>query len=125
MAVFDETDPEWPNQLDWKILQNGAITLYYDSGILREARTWFCEHHYRLYMFDGTQWKTPYDFYDTARDVLGLPDHCGSNLDSFRDCLWSIDVPQEGGAVLVDAPFSEGIFVEVIAREIAVYDCNI
>ena len=101
MAVFDEADPERPNRLGWQILRNGAVTLYFDAKVLEEACVWFREHHYRLYRFDGTQWKTPDDFYDAARGILGLPEYCGNNLDSLRDCLWSIDVPQEGGAILV------------------------
>lgn len=105
MAVFDETDPERPNRLDWKILQNGAITLYFDSHVLEEACIWFREHDYRLYLFDGTRLKTPDDFYAIAKDILSLPEYCGGNLDSLRDCLWSLDVPQEGGTVLVFSRF--------------------
>lgn len=105
MAVFDEADPERPNRLDWQILRNGAVTLYFDAKVLEEACIWFQEHHYRLYRFDGTQWKTPDDFYDAARGILGLPEYCGNNLDSLRDCLWSIGVPQEGGAILVFSRF--------------------
>jgi len=101
MAVFDEADLQRPDQLDWKILQNGAISLYFDRKVLHEACTWFRNHGYQLYLFDCTQWKTLENFYKAAKDILNLPEYCGGNLDSFRDCLWSIDIPQESGAVMV------------------------
>jgi len=44
MAAFDEADPQRPDQLDWKILQNGAISLYFDHNVLHEACTWFRNH---------------------------------------------------------------------------------
>jgi RNAse (barnase) inhibitor barstar len=105
MAVFDELDPERPNRLDWKILRDGAISLYFDSNALEEACAWFCEHNYHLYMFDCTQWRTQKDFYDAAITILHLPDYCGDNLDSIKDCLWSMEVPQEGGAAIIFSRF--------------------
>lgn len=105
MAVFDKLDREMFNRLDWNILKNGAISLYLKPSILETDCVWFREHDYHLYFFDCTQWKTQEDFYDAAKITLHLPDYCGGNLDSFNDCLYSIDIPQEGDAVIIFSRF--------------------
>lgn len=101
MAVFDRSKPPGPLQLDWGILLNGAISLFVKHDSLEEACQWFFEHQYQLYRFDCTDWKSERDFFDIVYSVLNLPAYCGRNLDAFDDCLIDLDVPYEGGAVLV------------------------
>ena len=105
MGLFEMSDPETFNQLDWKILKNGAISIYLKPNILEEACTWFHEHNYRLYFFDCTQWKTQEDFYDAARKVLNLPDYFAGNLDSFNDCLYSVDILKKDDVVIIFSRF--------------------
>jgi hypothetical protein len=50
MTVFDLSNPEQFNQLDWKILQNGAVSLYIDHAILTDDCIWFGEQHYHKMM---------------------------------------------------------------------------
>jgi RNAse (barnase) inhibitor barstar len=110
MASFELADPERPNRLDWRILLNGAISLFSNRVALDEACKWFDEHQYLTYRFDCTGWTTEEIFYAEMRETLHLPDYCGGNLDSLSDCLAGIAIPYDGGAIVVFDRF--GAFVK-------------
>jgi RNAse (barnase) inhibitor barstar len=101
MAAFELADPDRPNRLDWRILLNGAISLFSSQIALDEACKWFDEHQYLTYRFDCTRWTTEETFYAEMRETLNLPDYCGGNLDSLSDCLADIAIPYDGGAIVV------------------------
>jgi RNAse (barnase) inhibitor barstar len=100
MAVFDLSNPEQFDQLDWKILQNGAVSLYLDPNILEADCTWFRDRNYREYRFDGTAWLTREDFYTAMDQQLTLP-YSSGNLDTLRDLLMDLEVPHESGTIFV------------------------
>lgn len=103
MAVFTQANM---HQLDWLILRDGPIALYFNEREMEEACHWFENHVYRVYRFNSIMWASgKEDFYETIGQALSFPNYCGHNLDSFRDCLSYVEVPQEGGIVLTFLQF--------------------
>lgn len=98
MAPFMRGSVEDHQRLDWQILRNGAVSLYYDREVFEESCEWFRQQTYQVYIFDASHWKTPFDFYNELALALHI-ENC-MNLDALSDCLVDIDVPYEGGCVL-------------------------
>ena|SRR5262245_40188546 len=99
MAVFKNDPQEW-DRLDWRLFQNGAVALYHRHSVLTEDTAWFQRAGYKVYALEAARWKTPQDFHDEAKRVLGFPDYYGRNLAAWLDCLSDLEVPQQGGVVL-------------------------
>lgn len=87
-------------RLDWSILVNGAISLYFRQDVLLEDIVWFKQNGYLVYRFDCSKWLSKELFHSDLMDVLPLPDYYGKNLDALNDCLIELDIPEEGGCVL-------------------------
>ncbi|HLM62072.1 MAG TPA: barstar family protein [Pyrinomonadaceae bacterium] len=100
MAAFRD-DPDDFQQLDYALLQNGSINLYYRPKLLAEDVEWLATHNYQIDNFDCTAWQTEEDMYSAFATTLDFPDYFGRNLAALNDCLRDIEVPKEGGRVLV------------------------
>jgi len=98
MAVFHGDDF---NRLDWRLLQNGAVTLYHQLSVLAADIGWLTEIGYLIHDFDCTGWACQNDFHDAVTGELRFPDYYGRNIAAFNDCLSDLEIPDEGGAVLV------------------------
>jgi RNAse (barnase) inhibitor barstar len=98
MAVFQGDDF---NRLDWRLLQNGSISLYHRLLILRDDMAWLVDHGYSVYEFDCNAWKSRDDFHDAMSATLNFPGYYGRNIAAFNDCLSDLEIPDEGGSVLV------------------------
>ena len=100
MAFFrDETEDF--QRLDWSLLQNGAITLYYRPEFLTEDAEWLKTHYYRLDTFDCSAWGSVEDMHEAIAAGLDFPDYYGRNLDALNDCLTDIEIPEASGRVLI------------------------
>jgi RNAse (barnase) inhibitor barstar len=99
MAVFHGDDDY--QRLDWALLQKGAVSLYHSSAILAEDVAWLAAHGYVVHDFDCAAWKSEDDFHDAVSTSLNFPGWYGRNSDAFNDCLSDIEIPEEGGCVLV------------------------
>lgn len=99
MAAFKKEINEL-SRVDWRLLQNGAINLYYRRAILDEDVGWVREHEYTVFTFDCTRWKSEAAFHDDVSRTLGFPDGYGRNLDAFNDSLSDLAVPDDGGVAL-------------------------
>ncbi len=99
MAIFH--GDEDINRLDWRLLQNGAINLYYRLSILEEDIAWLVDHGYLVHEFDCTTWTSQSDFHDAISAKLNFPSYYGQNIAAFNDCLSEIEIPDNGGSVLV------------------------
>lgn len=51
MAIFRD-EAEKFQRVDWKLLQNGAVTLYFRSQVLLEYLEWLNRHDYRVDSFE-------------------------------------------------------------------------
>ena len=48
MTSFTDDPDEW-QRLDWQLLQNSAITLYFHMPVLEADAAWFAAHDYRVF----------------------------------------------------------------------------
>lgn len=100
MAVF-RNQAEQFQQLDWMLLQNGAITLYRRSLLLEEDVEWLRGHDYRVDRFDCSHWDSESAMHEAFSFGLGFPEYYGHNIHALNDCVSEIEIPVEGGRVLV------------------------
>jgi RNAse (barnase) inhibitor barstar len=98
MAYFDQEDLGLP---DWHIFQNGWVVLYWRQEILSADINRLAARGYKVFQFDGEGWTAPADALSDLGRTLSFPHYYGQNLDAFNDCLGDIDVPMDGGVVLV------------------------
>lgn len=99
MAVF-HNEPKTCQRLDWSLLQNGSITLYHSPEILAEDVEWLKVHRYRIDCFDCSGWDSEV-MHEAFASGLTFPDYYGRNLAALEDCLSDVEIPEEGGRVLV------------------------
>ena len=98
----------WPgdsDRLDWALLRNSPVTLYFSRHVLDECVTWLRQHQYEVHSFDCSAWPTEEAFHREVGRALGFPNYYGGNLAAFNDCLCDIDVPPDGGVALVFTSF--------------------
>jgi hypothetical protein len=100
MSVFGVDPSEW-QRLDWQLLQNGAVALYFSTDVLSEDLRWLREHGYELHEFDCEQWTSQELVHSDFKRVLKFPDYYGNNLDALNDCLSDLAIPSDGGTALV------------------------
>ena len=99
MAIFRHD--EECQRLDWELLQNGAVSLYFRREVLAEDIEWLKEHDYRVDTFECSGWLSESEMHEALSCGLQFPDYYGRNLDALNDCISDIEVPEEGGRVLV------------------------
>ena len=88
-------------RVDYALLQNGAVTLYWRLAYLEEDITWLTAHGYNVHRFNAASWGSEADMHsDLARD-LAFPDYYGRNLDALNDSLSDLDLSAEGGMAIV------------------------
>jgi hypothetical protein len=100
MAIFRDDANPW-NQLDWRLLQNGAVTLYSRPEILAEDLAWLAANHYVIDRLDCSAWTTAAAVFGGLAAALAFPAYYGENLEALSDCLGTLAIPDEGGRVLV------------------------
>jgi RNAse (barnase) inhibitor barstar len=100
VAVFKDDPEEW-QRLDWQLLQNSPITLYFSPSVLDADAAWFVEQRYRALYFRAADHASSEELLAALGKVLGFPEYYGRNLDAFNDCLSEVDVPDVGGLLLV------------------------
>ena len=112
MAFFKrkEKAPAEVQRLDWKLLERGAVALYYKSSVLSADLAWFRQQNYTIHEMNAVNWEKPEDFHVEAQRVLHFPSYYSKNLASWIDCLAELPVPDESGTVIVLRRF------EVFAR---------
>lgn len=101
MTVFNANDVS-DQQLDWTILRDGGVALYWRPEVLEGDITWLRSNGYRIIEFDAGEWNSEGQMHEALMPRLSFPDYYGRNLDALNDCMWEdIEIPDEGGLVLV------------------------
>jgi RNAse (barnase) inhibitor barstar len=100
MAIFRDDANPW-NQLDWRLLQNGPVSLYARPDFLAEDLAWLAANHYAIDRFDCRTWTTAAAVHAALSSALSFPDYYGENLDALNDCLSTLAIPDVNGRVLV------------------------
>ena len=94
--------------MDWQILVNGSISLYYDRVILEKDIQRLRSAGYQLHIFDFHAIKTKEVFHKKVKEELKFPDYYGENISAFSDCLmFDLSIPEEGGVAIVLKSFDE------------------
>ncbi|HTE46080.1 MAG TPA: barstar family protein [Gemmatimonadaceae bacterium] len=103
MAFFKrkEKAPAEVQRLDWKLLERGAVALYYKSPVLSADLAWFRQQAYTVHEVNAAPWSAPADFYADAQQAFNFPVHYSRNLASWIECLAELPVPDESGTVIV------------------------
>lgn len=99
--AFSPTDPEVFQRIDWRLLQNGSITMYYRPEVLAEATEWLESLGYWLDIFDCSKWDNEAMMLEEIPDKLELDECYGRNLNALNDCLSGIEIPESSGRVIV------------------------
>ncbi|HEY9758293.1 MAG TPA: barstar family protein [Oculatellaceae cyanobacterium] len=100
MSSFANSPDEW-QRLDYQLLQNGAVNLYFNQQVLSEDTAWLKNHGYVIHVLNAAGWLSADDFHKDVSEILGFPGYYGRNLDAFNDCLGDIEISEtEGGCVL-------------------------
>ena len=99
MATLKEPD-DW-ERLDYALLQNGPITLYYRAEVLTADLDWLTAHEYRIDSFDCSVWRDEKDMHTVLAEKLNFPKYPFPNLNGLKDFLSDLDVSERGGRVLV------------------------
>jgi RNAse (barnase) inhibitor barstar len=103
MAVFEVEAETW-DRLDYRLLQDGPVNLYWRRSYLDEDTAWLRANGYRTERFDTSAWTDENVMHDDLKTRLGFPDYYGKNLNALDDVLSDpdeFDMPAEGGLVLV------------------------
>ena len=100
MAIF-RNEPEEFQRLDWELLQNGAVTLYFRPQVLAADVDWLKDHDYRVDTFDCSLWMDQSEMHEALAYQLEFPNYYGRNMAALNDCMSDIEIPDEGGRVLV------------------------
>lgn len=86
MATWD-VEAETTHPLDYRLVQNTFVTMFWRSSLLNEAVDWLRSLAYRVVEFDAGSWSSDGDMYDDAASALGFPDYLGRNLAALNDCM--------------------------------------
>jgi hypothetical protein len=96
-----EKAPAEPARLDWKLMERGAVALYHKPSILSADIAWFRQERYVVRELEAAAWGTADAFHADAKRVLQFPGHYAATLMSWVDCVAELDVPDDGGMVVV------------------------
>lgn len=98
MAVFLPDDSE---RLDYQVLAQGGVALYFQHEILAEDIAWLALERYEVAQFDEEALDSVEGLHFEARLKLDFPQSYEPSPDHFRDALRVLSVPPDGGIALV------------------------
>ncbi|MBL4687471.1 MAG: hypothetical protein JKY37_22940 [Nannocystaceae bacterium] len=98
MGVFS---PEDCNRLDFEVLAEGGVALYYQHEVLGEDVAWFALEGYEVVQFDDGAMDSLEAFHFEARLKLSPDREYDPSFDGFREATSRLQVPDPGGVALV------------------------
>ncbi|MER6445518.1 barstar family protein [Streptomyces venezuelae] len=109
MAAFT---PDSASDLDFRLVMNTFVTLFWRRNLLEECTAWLDEHGYQVTSLDAAACSSEGDLLRGIGAALDFPDFHGRSLDAFDDCFgdvaayaaYGID-PEATGLVLVFTDF--------------------
>lgn len=100
MSFFTKIPDYW-QRLDWQILRDGGIHLYWRREYLLADTEWFSKHDYEISEFDCDTWTSQDVMFSEFARLLRLPDYFGRNLDALDECIQDLPLTESRGALLV------------------------
>jgi len=120
LASFINAADIW-DRLDYQLLQNGAVSLYFSEEIMQEDCQWLKKQQYKVRGLDAANWLTEESFHDDVKRILAFPDYYGKNMNAFNDCMSELDIDVEGGYAIAILHFDR-FFASMPDRAQAVLD---
>lgn len=99
MALFKDNEDNW-SRLDWRILQNGWVQLYWKSEVLQADIEWFQKEAYAIASFDCRLWTDKKEMHRHLAEGFQFPEYYGQNLDALNDCVSQLGIPDAGQLVV-------------------------
>lgn len=100
MGIFDANEVN-DYGLDWVILRDGGVALYWRTEILEADLNWLESKGYTTISFETGDWLSERQMHDALKANLSFPAYYGNNLNALDECLWDdLIVPEAGGLVL-------------------------
>ena len=97
MASFSESDTDG---LDFRLMQNGAITLYFQRAVLEADLAWLRDRGYRIETIDCRE---PETLRDQLSEALRFNENYGhdwnGNLNALNDGFGDVAIDPRGGTV--------------------------
>jgi hypothetical protein len=90
------------NDRAYKLLQNGAITVYSKKEYLIEDVNWLKANNYDIFQFDAAVWKNGEDFIMEMVSKLNLTGCHAANFDALNDGLAEIESKNNGTVLLFE-----------------------
>jgi len=100
MSFFSNSPDDW-QRLDWQILRDGGIQLYWRREYLIEESQWFAKHDYDLFEFACETWESQDSMFSDFARTLRLPDYFGRNFDALDECIADLPLTENRGGVIV------------------------
>jgi hypothetical protein len=107
VATWD-ADAETTHPVDFRLVRNTFVTMFWRSSLLDETVGWLRSHGYRVVEFDAGSWSSDADMYAEVGFALNFPDYFGRNLDALNDCMRDVasgdygwDADANAGLVIV------------------------
>src|SRR4051812_9263579 len=117
MTAFNP-DVSFEDPLDWIVLRDGGVSLYWRSEFLAEDLNWLQQRKYRIVSFNTDMWRSEEEMHESLQTALAFPAYYGRNLDALNECVWDdLVVPDTGGLVIVLRGYDS--FVKVSGRRVA------
>lgn len=86
VATWD-ADAETTHPVDFRLVHNTFVTMFWRSSLLDETVGWLRSHAYDVVEFDAGSWASEADMYDDLAMRLEFPKYFGRNLDALNDCM--------------------------------------
>lgn len=80
-------DAETTHRLDFRLVQNTFVTMFWRPSLLDETVEWLRAHGYGVVEFDSGTWASAAVMYDDVASTLSFPGYFGRNLEALNDCM--------------------------------------
>jgi RNAse (barnase) inhibitor barstar len=120
MAIFNNNPDEW-QRLDWRILQNGWTSLYWQQSVLDNDIDWFKKEKYNIIDFDCTKWADTNQIHKDIKKQLHFPNFYRENFNALNDCLSDLEINGTGLVIvfrhfqIVEKDIAHGV-LDIFAR---------
>lgn len=97
MSTFKIT-PELHKRIDYQIISNGWLQLYFSHGVLKEDLSWLEKEGYEILQFNCSHLN---HLMEQFKEQFRFPNYFHNNLDSLNDCLRDIEIRGIGIAIVL------------------------